>query len=248
MSDIIGKNTIKLDLTDSTNNYAIKNLDMGKWAEGTVVMARGQTAGRGQTNNRWESEYGKNLLLSIVFYPRFLPVQQQFLLSKIVALGISDTLSLYVENVSIKWPNDIWVSNLKIAGILIENTIMGNGIRSSVAGTGINLNQKKFTGNAPNPVSLIQLLKKPVDCEEFALLLFSNIEKWYKMLMNGETKIIDLTYLKNLYLIDEEAFFSDNKRKFKGKIIGVGNTGQLLIERKNGIISQYHFKEVEFLL
>jgi BirA family biotin operon repressor/biotin-[acetyl-CoA-carboxylase] ligase len=157
-------------------------------------------------------------------------------------------LNLYVENVSIKWPNDIWVSNLKIAGILIENTIMGNSIRSSVAGTGINLNQEKFTGNAPNPVSLIQLINKPVDSEGFALLLFSNIEKWYKILMKGEIERIGLTYLKNLYLIDEEAFFSDNKGKFKGKIIGVSNTGQLLILRKNGNISQYHFKEVEFLL
>ncbi|MBN1924251.1 MAG: biotin--[acetyl-CoA-carboxylase] ligase [Prolixibacteraceae bacterium] len=247
MSDIIGKNIIKLNLTDSTNNYAIKKHSQDGWPEGTVVMCKEQTNGRGQINNSWESEYGENLLLSIVLYPDFLPVQRQFQLSKIIALGISETLSLFNEEVTVKWPNDIYIGNKKIAGILIENSVMGNTICSSVIGIGINLNQKKFLSDAPNPISLFQLLGLKVDLEEFANLLFSNLNIWLNKLRNNMNHEIDYHYLKSLYRINQEAEFSDKDEIFAGKIIGINETGQLVIAKKNGGLKEYHFKEVEFI-
>ena len=132
-------------------NQLIKNTEV---AEGTVVLAKEQTSGRGQVNNTWESSYGDNLLMSIVLYPEFLHAGNQFLLSKFVSLAIVDFLSYYLENVTIKWPNDIYVGNKKIAGVLIENSLRGAFISSSVVGIGLNVNQTEFSSSIPNPTSL----------------------------------------------------------------------------------------------
>ena len=166
MAEIIGIKIIKLDEIDSTNNYTSKLLANSNVIEGTVVVAKAQSSGRGQLSNQWESEYGKNILASFVFYPKFLPVQQQFLLSKVIALGVRDLLTLFVDKVKVKWPNDIYIDNKKVAGILIENSIMGHTLESSIAGVGININQTVFLSDAPNPVSLIYSLKKELDCSE----------------------------------------------------------------------------------
>ena len=119
-----------------------------KLLKGTIVYTNYQSAGQGQSGNKWESEDGKNLLISIVLFPSFIKPADQFHISMTISLGICDFLKRYIPGCSIKWPNDIYVNNDKIAGILIENFILGNKIENTIAGIGLNINQDKFSGDA----------------------------------------------------------------------------------------------------
>jgi BirA family transcriptional regulator, biotin operon repressor / biotin---[acetyl-CoA-carboxylase] ligase len=247
MSEKIDYPIIKLDGVDSTNNYATNHLAKEGWEEGTVVVADFQMKGKGQYLNSWESEKGKNLLISIVLYPRFIPIQYQFEVSKVIALGVYEVVSLFVEKVSIKWPNDIYVADKKIAGILIENAIMGSELSYSVAGIGLNVNQHKFLSDAPNPVSLSQLKGIEFDREEILSLLIQSIQKWHEMLKIKKFSEIDTAYLNVLYRLGVEAKFKDDSGIFTGTIVGVDPIGQLMIEKSSGVVRAYHFKEVAFL-
>lgn len=247
MAEIIGIKIIKLDEIDSTNNYTSKLLANSNVIEGTVVVAKVQSSGRGQLSNQWESEYGKNILASFVFYPKFLPVQQQFLLSKVIALGVRDLLTLFVDKVKVKWPNDIYIDNKKVAGILIENSIMGHTLESSIAGVGININQTVFLSDAPNPVSLIYSLKKELDCSELLLVLCECIDKWYSLLSQGNVKMINENYHDSLYQRGIVSTYRDKNGEYEGMIEGVNAIGQLQIKPLMAPLKTYHFKEVEFL-
>ena len=119
---------IKLNTANSTNEYASEILKEEKLSEGTIIFSLNQTAGKGLGENSWESEKNKNILLSIILYPKFLKVKDQFLLSKAVSLGIANYCKMETNHISIKWPNDIYYKNKKLAGILIENSIKGTQI------------------------------------------------------------------------------------------------------------------------
>src|SRR5665648_1178797 len=142
---IIGSKLYFFENLPSTNTYAAKLLKKNKLPEGTVVYTNYQSAGRGQTGNIWESEDGKNLLVSIVLFPSFIIPACQFLISITLSLGICDFLKRYIPACAIKWPNDIYVNNDKIAGILIENSVMEGVIESSIAGIGLNINCLLYT-------------------------------------------------------------------------------------------------------
>lgn len=248
MAEIIGHTIIKLTSVDSTNNYATAHLSKNNWKEGTVVVSGEQTNGRGQINNCWESEPDQNILMSIVLYPEFLPVHLQFMISKIVTIGICKTLLVLVDDVLVKWPNDIYAGDRKVAGILIENAIMGNTLYSSVAGIGLNVNQAVFESDAPNPVSLYQLSGNKTDINELVNELLKNIDHWYLKLKQGLFEEIDRAYLQHLYRKDEMADYKDNTGLFRGVLKGVNEIGQLIIQPETGGLRCYHFKEVEFIL
>ena len=144
--------------TASTNSLLRELVIKESLAEGSVVVADFQTAGRGQIGNTWESEAGKNLMFSLVLYPTCIPANRQFLISQIAALSVKETLDSYTDHVTVKWPNDIYWKEKKICGMLIENDLMGRNINQSIAGIGININQEIFHSSAPNPVSLLQIL------------------------------------------------------------------------------------------
>lgn len=156
---------VALDETASTNQYLSQlcNQLQESVAELTTVTAEFQTAGKGQRGNTWEAEEGKNLLFSFVLYPSFLEARRQFILSQIVSLAIKEELSRWSDEITIKWPNDIYWKDKKICGILIENDLSGHHIRRSIAGIGININQEVFNSDAPNPVSLKQITGKEHD-------------------------------------------------------------------------------------
>jgi len=145
-------NIITVESVASTNSYLKELAHSRTLDEGTVIVTRNQTAGKGQQGNAWESEAGKNITCSILLYPSFLPVQHFFLLSEVISLGVKETLDAYTDGITIKWPNDIYYCERKIAGILIENEITGSNISMSVAGIGVNVNQEQFLSDAPNPV------------------------------------------------------------------------------------------------
>lgn len=247
MEHIIGKEIIRLDTTDSTNNYANSQIRGKEVPEGTVFLTYEQTAGRGQLKNFWESEPGENLTFSIVIYPDFLEIRHQFMLSKVVVLGIYKALNKYIDRLSVKWPNDIYAGNKKLGGILIENSIMYGLLKSSVIGIGLNINQTVFKSNAPNPVSLQNLTNKHYDCETILAEVLAGINWYYYLLRSGEERKIDEEYISQLYRLNETCKFRSEESVFEGKIIGVNEIGQLLIRRSDGKILDFHFKEVEFL-
>ncbi|MDD2304961.1 MAG: biotin--[acetyl-CoA-carboxylase] ligase [Prolixibacteraceae bacterium] len=247
MDQIIGNLIVRLEVTDSTNNYANRQIREHGLTEGTVFLAYEQTTGRGQQNNSWESVPGENLLFSIVLFLDFLEIRRQFMISKVVALGIYKALNKYVDSLKIKWPNDIYAGNRKLGGILIENSIMSGLLKSSIVGIGLNVNQTIFYSNAPNPVSLKMLTNQHFDSEIILTEILSGIDWYYSLLRNGEEEIIDREFISALYRINEKHFFKAEDVVFEGEILGVNAIGQLLIRKNDGEVLDFHFKEVEFL-
>lgn len=243
----IGQFIKKIQRTDSTNNYATGQVYENEVEEGTVFLAYDQTAGRGHFANKWESEAGRNLTFSIFLRPDFLPMHKSYLLSKVVCLGLESSLCRLIDDVKIKWPNDIYVDDRKICGILIENGIMNGKIKQSIIGIGLNVNQERFYSDAPNPVSLKMITEKIFDLDSLLADLLQSIDYFYKKLIDGEFDYLDQEFLKRLYRLEEWHSFKDEKHYYTGKIIGVNKIGQLKIQEKDGLIHEYHFKEVAYL-
>jgi BirA family biotin operon repressor/biotin-[acetyl-CoA-carboxylase] ligase len=245
---IIGSRLLFFKDLPSTNSYAATLIKEKEVVEGSIVSANYQSAGRGHGGNKWESEEDMNLLISIVLFPLMILPADQFLLSMALSLGICDFLDRHTPAVSIKWPNDIYVINDKIAGILIENSIMGDKIEHTIAGIGININQTKFPGDVPNPVSLTSLTGKNYDLNDCLSHLSAGLDKRYKSLIAGETELIKRDYISRLYRQNEWSKYQDSKGIFTGRISDVNNSGRLSVERENGIVNEYCFKEIEFIL
>ncbi|MDX8338362.1 biotin--[acetyl-CoA-carboxylase] ligase [Draconibacterium sp. IB214405] len=241
------KNIILLSEVDSTNNYA-KQLVAEKAASGTVVLAQYQQNGRGQVGNFWESEAGKNLLFSLILYPVFLEAGKQFYISKVVSLALVEVLSEYLDDVKIKWPNDIYVGVKKIAGILIENTMKGNSLDSSVIGVGMNINQEKFVSDAPNPVSMKQLLGKEISKETILKSFLVKLDELIGFLIEGNLSAVDRAYLSTLFRGEGWHTYRTKGKEFSARIAGIGSFGQLRLQESGGNITEYMFKEVEFVV
>jgi BirA family biotin operon repressor/biotin-[acetyl-CoA-carboxylase] ligase len=232
-----GQSIEKLDKVDSTNLYALNLLKQHPPAEGYAVWALEQFAGRGQRGNSWLVQPGANLTFSLILHPRFLPVSNQFWLTRVMALAVAEFVSSCLSsvslNVAIKWPNDIYVNDQKIAGILIENVLEQSLIKHSVAGIGININQETFDPSVPNATSLKLLTGSTFELEDCLNRIFIPIEKFYLELRNGNYSRIDAAYHKILYRRGVLSNLSLHGKTFKGNIKGVSTTGQLLVDTLN---------------
>lgn len=246
--NLTNRNFIFLTEVESTNNYA-NQLVLSKAAEhGTVVLAQYQKKGKGQQGNSWESEFGKNMLASFIIFPQFLNAAKQFYISKIVSLAMVDFLKTETNGVSVKWPNDIYIRNKKIAGILIENSVKGNNVSSVIIGIGLNLNQENFISDAPNPVSLKLTTGKDYIVETVAGQIREYFFTWYEKLQARCFNEIDTTYYNQLFRANEWSQFSKEGKIIESKITGIGEFGQLILENRSGVSSEYMFKEVEFVI
>jgi len=243
---MIGSNIIHLDQVDSTNNYAARQLLTKSLNEGTVFVADCQHSGRGQGASQWESADGRNLTFSIVLYPVRIELIRQFSISQAISLGIADYLSTEVDGVSVKWPNDIYVKDNKIAGILIETAISGGKFTRAIVGIGLNVNQEKFISDAPNPVSLKNLTGKNYDLMELLAGLCAKIDKRYQSLIRFGQDALHREYADLLYRKGRWAGFEAENRCFEGKITDVECDGKLLIETREGEVKGFYFKEVGF--
>ena len=239
---------IRVEETHSTNSLLREWLEQEALPTGSVIVADFQTAGRGQVGNVWESERGKNLTFSLVLYPQALPVNQQFLISEIAALSVKETLDAYTEGISIKWPNDVYWHDQKICGMLIENDLLGHNLLRSIIGIGINLNQTVFRGDAPNPVSLWQIVQQEVDREMVLRQFLSHFEAYSQALLAGEKAMIHTRYIEALYRRDGYHPYTDAKGTFSARIYGIEPTGHLLLQSSDGAIRRYAFKEVAYLI
>jgi len=244
----VGQNLITIKQIDSTNNFLKNSLSNSKpFPEGTVIMAESQYAGRGQQQNRWHSEDGQNLTFSILLNPVFLPLTQQFDLTRTISLGIINTLSpLLGDQLKIKWPNDIYYADGKLGGILIENMVQGGKIKNSVIGIGLNINQEKFPLELPNAVSLKQILLKDYDLKLLLLDICKNIEVVYLKLKAGHFDVVRKDYLARLYWLNERKMFKAGGQTFEGIIEHVRENGVLIINNGAGAL-EYTQKEIEFL-
>ena len=242
---------IRLQSTHSTNDYLTEKLrNKIITSEGTVVLAMEQTQGKGMDKNIWESEPGKNLTFSFLLKPDFLRADQQFMLNKAVSLGVCDFVKTYVNNqiVTIKWPNDIYVQDKKIAGILISNSIEGNELSHSVVGIGININQQKFPGTVHNPVSLSIALRRELDLEELLTDLLYWLENRYEQLIKNDWTIISENYLDSLYRFKVQNPFLYDGEQILAKITGVSEYGQLQLITTHQEKLECDFKEIKFVI
>ncbi|MFV0506955.1 MAG: biotin--[acetyl-CoA-carboxylase] ligase [Bacteroidales bacterium] len=250
MNNIIGRNIITLAEVDSTNNYA-NQLKGDKATHGTVILTPTQTIGRGQRGNSWESEPGKNLTLSVILKHKDITAPGHFMLNIFSSLSICHTVQKYtVSKCHIKWPNDIYIENKKVCGILIENTINGANISKSIIGIGLNVNQVSFSKNIPNPTSICSSSGTKVPIDEVLSQLMENMNYFYTALVNKEYKHLKHCYLAKLYRNGETHEFIDNTNntRFSGKIIGINDIGQLQILDKLNKCREFNFKEVEFII
>jgi BirA family transcriptional regulator, biotin operon repressor / biotin---[acetyl-CoA-carboxylase] ligase len=232
----IGHPIEMLEQVDSTNTVALEMLRKSPPPEGYIVWGKNQLAGRGQRGSRWSSEPGANLTFSIILHPKFLPISSQFQLTKAIALGIADAVSHTIHNsgeVRIKWPNDIYVNNCKIAGILIENVLEQSVFKYSVTGIGLNINQTKFDPSIPNPASLKSITGNDFDTEECLYNVCSFIERRYLDLRAGNYGKIDEAYFNLLYRRGTERKFSFRGDVITATIEGVTEEGALMLRKEN---------------
>jgi len=238
-------NTFYTKATHSTNVLLWEMIREKSLPEGFVVQTDFQSAGKGQVGNSWESEEGRNLLFSMVLYPQRVTVDNQFLLSQLVSLGIKEALDEYTDGITVKWPNDIYWNDKKLVGILIENSLQGTKIKSSVIGIGLNVNQKVFVSNAPNPVSLLRITGKRQNRKLLLTKIRQNIQKLYTELSVTKIRAV---YAEALYRKDGFYAYRANDETFQAKIISVHPDGQLELETEAGERKEFYFKEVSFVL
>ena len=243
-------NIIHLESVGSTNTYlAGRAVDL---PHATVVSTYCQTAGRGQRGNSWESEPNKNLSFSVLLRPQNIIARQQFYISEAVSVAIVKTLKRYISNhrVSIKWPNDIYVDDLKICGILIENTLCGINISQSIVGVGLNVNQREFLSDAPNPISIINYIDRELSLDDLLEEVTEEIVATFNHY--DSTQAFDMLhdeYCSMLWRNDGFYPYSTPQgERFNARITNVAPDGILTLCDDQGNSRSFAFKEVMAIL
>jgi len=251
---------IHIEETDSTNSELLSRLGRQhrgepdpsdlRWEDGDMLVCYRQRAGRGQQGNRWEAEPGLNIALSLLLCPDCLPARESFLLSEAFSLAVCRCLeSEHLPGLCIKWPNDIYVGDRKLGGILIENTLGGDRLLEAVCGLGLNVNQRVFRSDAPNPVSLCQLTGRHYDLPSLTRNLHRCFLEQYDRLAGSASSALQDEYRQRLYRREGWHPYRDAQGLFEGRIVGIGRDGRLHLQRRDrSQVQEYAFKEVAFVL
>ncbi len=246
------KNIVHLPIIDSTNlemsrRILSNKLFFNSLEEPYMLYADYQSGGRGQGKNVWESEQGPNILATIYFRP-YIIASQQFVFNQYFALTTRDFLLQYVPDVQIKWPNDLYVQNKKLAGILIEHTLSGERLEYSIAGIGMNVNQTHFSDDLPNPVSLAQITGHHYRIQEMAEHYFDCLKESYLLLKNGFfVKDLQKEYLSCLYQYERYCPYIIRGEQVSAKIVGTDPFGRLQLVRGDGKQEICGLKEIIYL-
>lgn len=246
----VGKVFLHFDTLTSTNEYAMNLLSKSKPSEGTVISALYQSTGRGQYGSRWHNEVGKAITLSVIFHPIFLNIREQFDLNIAIALGVYDCLreNCKIVDLSVKWPNDIYAGKRKLGGILIQNSLSGKKITSSVVGIGLNLNQQDFPADLPNPTSILLETGVEHNRDEIIGQLCTHLEANYLMLKAGNIIELRERYYAALYNFKLPARYQRiDGSQFIGIITGITREGRLCIENELGASEQFDLKEIKLV-
>lgn len=237
------------DSTVSTNTY-LTGLNGGDpECDYEVAVTGFQTSGRGQRGNTWESQPGKNLLFSILAHPHRVSASRQFFISQAIALAVCDCVRECISpeagrHISVKWPNDIYWKDCKMAGILIEHSLMGQSIQHTVVGVGLNVNQTVFESDAPNPVSMAAVTGHEHELEP---LLQSVVDR-FAHYMERDMQNVDTRYHELMYRKDGMHMFRDSGGGFMARIDHVEPDGCLVLETQDGERRTYEFKQVQFVI
>lgn len=243
----------ELEEATSTNTLLTTWIKEENVPEGSILVARRQTQGRGQKGNSWHSLPYENLTFSMVLYPLAIHVTEQFVLSQLTALAVREVLLDKYTDISIKWPNDIYAGDRKIAGILIENNLNGKQIASCILGIGLNVNQAVFPEELPNPVSLYQLTGKKEELSQLLQALQTAIYTRYQFLLAQPDKAkeqIHSEFCQALYRKEGYHLYQDKLKNetIRAAIDGVAPNGVFTLRLENGEQRSYLFKEIEYIL
>lgn len=235
----------RIGRTTSTNDEARDR----RYRHGDVVWAEEQSAGRGQRGHVWSGAPGKALTFSTVLEPRFLPVVEQFLLSEAVALALSDAVADFGLATRIKWTNDLYAGDHKLAGVLIEHDLTGTMLARTVVGVGLNVNQTVFDPVLPNPVSMAQLAGRRFDRAEVLERFLVRLEERYGLLASGGSELLQRDYRDRLYRLGERHLYRlADGRLCEAVLEGVRPSGALVLRLADGSRGEYLFREVEFVV
>lgn len=238
---------IKVDECPSTNSLMKEKKKEGVLNDKTAIMTDFQSSGRGQGKNVWHSARGMNLLAS--FYRKTnLRTEKHFMLTIMTSLAILETLKEGGICSKIKWPNDIYVDNYKIAGILIENSLMQNQVYDTIVGIGLNINQVEFPEITPNPVSIAHVIQKEVAINNILETFINKFDSFYNKIQNGEGEELFHQYNENLFRLKEWNIFESKGCNFNGQIRGVMPDGGLIIETEGGVLKHFLFGEVKYVI
>jgi BirA family biotin operon repressor/biotin-[acetyl-CoA-carboxylase] ligase len=241
---VFGREIIHLSNIDSTNNFAAMLISDQNCQNGTAILADTQSYGKGQRGNSWHSEPGKNLLISFVFKPDNLSAYYQHELTWKTSICLVKTLAKFNIEAKIKWPNDILVKGKKIAGILIENQIMGELISNSIIGIGLNVNQRYF--GELEATSLFNEIEKEIPTELVFHELCNQMNVYFEKVSEIEVDSIKFEYDSILYQRNEVCSYEDLNGLFKGEIIGVKSNGFLQVKVSNEV-REYGIKEIRYI-
>ena len=243
-------NIIRVAETDSTSKEIVRELGDGVQSSKyiSVLSADYQTAGRGQLGSRWEAERGKNLLFSLMAWPVGVPVGRQFRLSQTMAVAVRDALASYADGFTIKWPNDIYFGGGKVCGTIIETTWKGGMVERFVMGVGINVNQRVFLGDAPNPLSLWQIVGRETDRDELLGRVLERFAALYGRLQAGDETEVVRCYDNHLLWREGMHRYSDSDGEFEAEFVSVAPDGRLTLRDADGRERRYYFKEVKHVL
>ncbi|MFP5471433.1 MAG: biotin--[acetyl-CoA-carboxylase] ligase [Bacteroidia bacterium] len=247
MFSSVGHSIISLSEVDSTNNYAAILLNETKVTNGTIILAKNQTKGKGQLGSVWVVEPSKNLTFSVILTDLKIQANRQFLISAWAACSLSYFLEEYfaIKN-HIKWPNDIIVNGKKIAGVLIENSLKGQEIQHSIIGVGFNINQANFPKGI-GATSVFNELGKEQNLDAVFEQLLSYFNRFYLYLAKQDDKSLFDAYYSKLYGYNTKIALKDNDGYYEGTIKQILSDGRLVVD-KNGAEKTYSLKELEFLM
>ena len=227
---------IRFKNIDSTNKYLQNLLEEGADITDNIVVTDFQSSGKGQGRNVWESESGKNLLFSVALNMSYLRAENQFVLTQMVSVAMINVLKNYLpeEHLFIKWPNDIYFKNKKIAGVLIKNEIKGMMLGTSIIGIGLNVNQESFDENLPNPISMKMITGEDYDLEEILSDISSRLISFsgQQPAANSQQPIAD-SYIKYLYRYRQWALYQHEGSVKEMMIVGYDQFGRLILDRKS---------------
>ncbi|MFM7217461.1 MAG: biotin--[acetyl-CoA-carboxylase] ligase [Bacteroidota bacterium] len=242
-----GRNRLRFEELASTNDYLAAAQRNGKLPEGSVVTTLYQHGGKGQAGNRWHSQTGANLLCSFLFYPSSLSADRVFHLQLFASLAVCETVTILSgAEATVKWPNDVYLHDRKVAGILPENVVLSNAVRQSIIGIGLNVNQVDFPSDIPIPVSIAQVKGQMSPLDDVLHILCNQLEKRYLQLQRGDHAGLLDVYLNRLYRKGEWARYESAGEEFEGRIKGIDAIGRLVIEYKNGTEKPFAFREVAY--
>ncbi|MFA9195504.1 biotin--[acetyl-CoA-carboxylase] ligase [Flavobacterium sp. FBOR7N2.3] len=238
---------IKLDAIDSTNDF-LKGLSNTQELENyTVVTAENQTKGKGQMGAVWNSEKSKNLIMSVFVKDLLVSVDEIYQLNVATALAVIQVLKTFdIQNLSIKWPNDIMSANFKLAGILIENSFKSDGTITTIIGIGLNVNQTNFD-NLPKASSMAVVANSTFDKDQLVVLIIERLKVNFELLASNSQILWD-SYMELLFKKEVPMPFSiDNGKPFMAIIKGVSTNGKLILLLENDAIVEYGLKEIQML-